>query len=217
MKVKSSKKSSTLKKKAKKTAKKTGKNTAKKKSIRRVKRSRKQDSRDLDIKLAHSAFLMPRKTCESAVEMRELVMPHHANPQNTIFGGVVMSWIDMAAAMVAARHSHLNVVTAHVDSITFEAPIRVGHHVTIRGSINYAGKTSMEIGVRVESENPITGVIQTTTTAFLTMVAVDDFGKPCPVPPVYIETEEDKRRYDNAKKRIQSRKKLKNNLKKKKK
>lgn len=161
--------------------------------------------------------MSPKNPRESVVEMREMVMPNHTNPQNTIFGGVVMSWIDIAAAMCASRHSGRPVVTVHIDSINFKEPIKIGHHVYIMAKISYVGKSSMEIEVIVKSENPYTGDSRITTTAFLTFVAVDEFGKPVPVNPLKVETEEDKKRYNEAKKRAENRKKLLKNTKKEKK
>lgn len=155
----------------------------------------------------------PKTPQESAVEMRELVMPHQANPQNTIFGGVLMSWIDMAAAMVASRHSNQAVVTAHIESIDFKTPVKVGHHVLILACMNFVGKTSMEIGVKVICENPLTGASAVATTAYLTFVALDEFGRPSPVPPLKLVTTDDVRRFENAEKRTRFRKELKNNLK----
>lgn len=143
----------------------------------------------------------------SALEMRYLVMPNDTNPQNSIFGGVVMSWIDMAAAMVAERHANRPVVTVHIDDISFKAPIKVGNHVLIRAAINYVGKTSMLVGVKVVSENPITGVTRHTTTAYLTFVALDDLGKPVEVNQVSPESDEEKRRYEEGKQRMEELKK----------
>lgn len=143
---------------------------------------------------------------ESAVEMREMVMPNHTNPQNTVFGGTVMSWIDIAAAMVAARHCGRPVVTAHIDDIDFIAPIKMGYHVLIQASLNYVGKSSMIVGVKVTSENPYTGEIRTTTKAYLTFVALDDLGRPVEVPGITPETEDEIRRYENAKKRVEMKK-----------
>lgn len=145
----------------------------------------------------------------SAVEMRYLVMPNHTNPQNSIFGGVVMSWIDMAAAMVAERHSNRPVVTVHIDDISFKAPIKIGDHVLIKASLNYVGKTSMLVGVKVVAENPFTGITRHTTTAYLVFVALDDIGKPLQVRAVIPETEEEKRRFEEGWARIESMKKKK--------
>ncbi|MFZ4714866.1 MAG: acyl-CoA thioesterase [Bacteriovoracaceae bacterium] len=159
----------------------------------------------------------PRSPRESLVEMREMVMPNHTNPQNTIFGGVVMSWIDIAAAMCASRHCARPVVTVHIDSITFKEPIKIGHHVHIVARVTYVGKTSMEIEVIVKSENPYTGDSRVTTTAFLTFVAVNEFGKSVLVTPMKIETMDEKKRYNDGKKRALLRKKhLKNSKSKKK-
>jgi acyl-CoA hydrolase len=149
---------------------------------------------------------------ESTVEMREMVMPHHTNPQNTVFGGTVMSWIDIAAAMVAARHCGRPVVTAHIDDIDFIAPIKVGYHVLIQASLNYVGKTSMIVGVKVTSENPYTGESRTTTKAYLTFVALDDLGKPVVVPTLEPQTEDEKRRFENAKKRVAMKKTVRDTL-----
>lgn len=153
---------------------------------------------------------------ESAVEMREMVMPHHTNPQNTVFGGTVMSWIDIAAAMVAARHCGRPVVTAHISDIDFIAPIKMGYHVLIQASLNYVGKTSMIVGVKVTSENPYTGESRTTTKAYLTFVALDDLGRPIVVPELKTETEDEQRRFENAKKRVAMKKTVRDTLKQKK-
>lgn len=152
---------------------------------------------------------------ETAVEMREMVMPHHTNPQNTIFGGTVMSWIDVAAAMVAARHCGRPVVTAHIDDIDFIAPIKMGYHVLIQASLNYVGRSSMIVGVKVTSENPYTGESRKTTTAYLTFVALDDLSRPVPVPELRPESEDEIRRYENAKKRVAMKKEIRGTLKRK--
>lgn len=158
----------------------------------------------------------PKTPSESSVEMREMVMPNHTNPQNTVFGGTVMSWIDIAAAMVAARHCGRPVVTAHIDDIDFIAPIKMGYHVLIQASLNYVGRTSMIVGVKVTSENPYTGEVRTTTKAYLTFVALDDLGRPVEVPGLKPETEDEIRRYENAKMRVQMKKDVRSTLKNKK-
>ena len=149
---------------------------------------------------------------ETSVEMREMVMPHHTNPQNTVFGGTVMSWIDIAAAMVSARHCGKPVVTAHIDDIDFIAPIKVGYHVLIQASLNYVGKTSMIVGVKVTSENPYTGEFRTTTKAYLTFVALDDLGRPVAVPALKPETTDEVRRFENAMKRVAAKKEMRKGL-----
>jgi acyl-CoA hydrolase len=142
---------------------------------------------------------------ESLVTMTELVLPSHANALGTIFGGQIMSWIDIAAAIAAGRHARKSVVTASIDALHFVSPVKVGHVVHIKASVNFAGRSSMEVGVRVDSENLITGAIHHTASAYTTFVALDDHGKPSQVPPVLAETPEEKRRMDQAKARRQSR------------
>lgn len=149
---------------------------------------------------------------ESQIEMREMVMPGDANKHGTIFGGKIMSWIDIAAAMCAEKHCQSPVVTAHIDDIDFLSPIKVGHHVIIKASINYAGNSSMIIGVKVESENPYTGQTRVTTKAYVTFVALDDVGRPITVPKVEPKTQDEIRRYENAKKRKESNKALRKSL-----
>lgn len=149
----------------------------------------------------------PKTVSASAVEMRNLVMPNHTNPQNSIFGGVVMSWIDLAAAMVAERHSNRPVVTVHVDEISFKAPIKIGDHVLIKASLNYVGKSSMLVGVKVLAENPFTGITRHTTTAYLAFVALDDIGRPIQVRSLIPESEEEIRRFAEGKLRIEAMKK----------
>lgn len=149
---------------------------------------------------------------ESSIEMREMVMPNHTNAHGSVFGGTVMSWIDIAAAMVAARHCGRPVVTAHIDDIDFIAPIKMGYHVLIQASLNYVGKTSMIVGVKVTSENPYTGEVRKTTKAYLTFVALDDLGRPVEVPPLTPESEDEIRRFANAQKRVQMKKDVRSTL-----
>ncbi|HOV15626.1 MAG TPA: acyl-CoA thioesterase [Spirochaetota bacterium] len=155
-----------------------------------------------------------KKPKESAIETRYLVMPEHTNQRGTIFGGVIMSWIDIVACMVAERHSGMRVVTVSIDTLTFDAPAFIGDHIILKSSVNYVGNTSMEIGVKVIKENPITGESVQTTTAHLTMVALDDNSKPTKVPQILMETDDEKRRYENAKIRVMARKELANKIKK---
>jgi len=145
---------------------------------------------------------------ESAVETRYLLMPHQANPQGTAFGGAIVAWIDMVAAMVAQRHCGKEVVTAGIDSLVFKEPIRVGDHVILKASINYVGRSSMEVGVQVSREDPYSGNRAVATTAHLTFVALDENKRPTAVPPILPETEQEKNRYENAKLRVKARKEL---------
>jgi acyl-CoA hydrolase len=142
---------------------------------------------------------------ESAVIMTELVLPSHTNALGTIFGGQIMSWVDIAAAISAGKHSRRNVVTASLDALHFLAPVKLGHFVHIKATVNFASTTSMEIGVRVDSENPITGEITHCSTAYTTFVALGDHGRPTPVPQIVPETPSEKRRYEAAKQRRASR------------
>lgn len=149
---------------------------------------------------------------ESSLEMRQMVMPGDTNRHGTIFGGKIMSWMDIAAAMCAEKHCENPVVTVHISDIEFISPIKVGGHVIVKASINWVGNTSMIIGCRVESENPFTGQKRVTTKAYLTFVAVDEFGAPIPVPSLTPETEDEVRRYENAEKRVKAYKELRKNL-----
>ncbi|GAB4434737.1 MAG: acyl-CoA thioesterase [bacterium] len=127
--------------------------------------------------------------------------PENANPAGNVHGGVIMKLIDTAAGVVAKRHARSNVVTASIDRLDFINPVYVGDLVILKARINYVGRTSMEVGVRVESENTITGEVRHTSSAYLTFVALDENGKPKEVPALLLETEEDKRRNLEAQER----------------
>jgi acyl-CoA hydrolase len=142
-----------------------------------------------------------RPVSHSVVQMTELVLPSHTNALGTIFGGIIMSWVDIAAAICAQRHSSQPVVTASIDALNFVAPVHLGWVVNLRASLNYAGKTSMEVGVRVDAENPITGEKFHTASAYLTFVALGSNGKPRGVPPVLPESADEKRRFAAAQER----------------
>lgn len=139
---------------------------------------------------------------DSKVEMREIVMPNHINPNSVVFGGVVLSWIDLAAAMCATRHCQSNVVTIHVDSVSFYHPIKLGEHVVIMASVNYVGDTSLIVGVKVISENPMTGETKTATNAYLTFVSLDEEGRKKRVPRLVPEDEVEIRRFKEAQQRL---------------
>lgn len=137
----------------------------------------------------------------SQVVMTQLVLPSHTNALDTIFGGVVMSWIDIAGAIAAQRHSNKNVVTASLDDLHFVAPVYKGWVVNLKARVNYVSRTSMEVGVRVDAEDPRTGETFHTATAYLTFVALGSNGKPIPVPGLLLESDDDKRRSEDAKRR----------------
>ena len=141
----------------------------------------------------------------SKVEMTELVLPGQTNTLGNIFGGRVMQLIDIAAGVTATRHARKTVVTVFIDQIHFKNPIKMGQIVILHSRIEYAGNTSMEIGVDVFSENPLTGKQIHATKAHLTFVALNQKGEPSPVPHLILETELDKELYEKAKIRRQQR------------
>jgi acyl-CoA hydrolase len=141
----------------------------------------------------------------SAVETTHLVLPPDTNAHGTAFGGRIMQWMDIAAGIAAERHSGTGVVTAAVDDLVFAHPIRMGDVVVIKAAVNFTGKTSMEVGVRVEREVRRTRAREHALSAYFTFVGVDDDGRPVPVRPVAPETEVEKRRWAAAQARRQSR------------
>lgn len=138
---------------------------------------------------------------ESSIEVPHLVLPPDTNALGTIFGGRVMEWLDMTAAVVAMRHTRQTCVTASMDALHFISPVRVGDIVILKASVNYTHKTSLEIGVRVESEDPLTGKRRHTASSYLTFVAIDKDKKPAEVAPVIPQSAAEKRRYREAEKR----------------
>jgi acyl-CoA hydrolase len=118
--------------------------------------------------------------------MVQLVLPNDANTLGNVLGGMVLHWIDLAAAIVAHRHCRTQCVTASIDQVSFEAPIRIGQLAVITGRLTYAGRTSMEIRVDVQSEDLRTARRIQTSTAYLTFVAIDEKGAPVPVPPLLV-------------------------------
>jgi acyl-CoA hydrolase len=135
---------------------------------------------------------------ESISEYAELALPNDVNQLGNILGGKVMHLVDLAGAMAAIRHARLPVVTASVDSLQFLHPVHSGELILLRSSVNRAFHTSMEVGVKVMTENLLTGRRLHTCSAYVTFVALDEAGKPAPVPPVSPESEEEKRRYREA-------------------
>jgi len=137
--------------------------------------------------------------------MAQVMLPQDANPAGNVHGGVIMKLIDTAAAVVAGRHARCNTVTASIDRLDFHHPVFVGDLLFLKASMNQAGKSSMELGVRVEAENLVTGVVRHTASAYLTFVALGADGKPRPVPALVLETDEEKRRNQDAQSRRQLR------------
>ena len=138
---------------------------------------------------------------ESQHETSELMMPEHSNNMGHVFGGVILSMMDKCAAIAAFRHSRAGVVTASIDRVDFREPIHLGDLVVMKASINYVGKSSMEVGVRVEAEDLLTGIRRHTNSCYLTFVAVDRNGRPIEVPEIQPETEDEKRRNAAAQER----------------
>lgn len=147
----------------------------------------------------------PRPARDSATEMTEIVLPQHTNTLGTVFGGAIMSWIDICAAIVARRHCGRPAVTLFVDELAFRAPAYDGDIVRLAGRVNATFRTSLEIEVVVEREEPETGTRTLCVDAFLTFVNIDDEGRPIEVPPLLVESDEDRRRVEGAAARRQRR------------
>ena len=143
-------------------------------------------------------LMMPRPVGDSQSEMNEIVLPNDTNPLGALLGGRLMHWIDLAGAMAAHRHSRNYVVTAAIDHLDFWTPVHVGDLVILRSSVNRVFNTSMEVGVKVWVENYLLDQCQHVSSAYLTFVAVDGGGRHVPVPAVIPETDEQRRRYEDA-------------------
>ena len=142
----------------------------------------------------------------SIVVMHELVLPNDTNVLGNILGGKVMHYMDICAAMSAYKHARSPVVTASVDRLNFLAPAKMGEILILKSSVNYTGKTSMEIGVRIESENTISGEINHTASAYLTFVSLDDNRKPKEVEKIIPKSVDEIRRFKQAEMRKETRK-----------
>ncbi len=153
-----------------------------------------------------------RSPDESASVISELMMPGDVNNLGQVFGGVVLSMVDRAAAVTAMRHARQPCVTVSIDQVDFKEPIYTGEFLTCSARVNYVGRTSMEIGVRVVAEHPITGRRRNTNDCFLTFVAIDENGRPAPVPGLKLVTDEDKERFEDGERRRASREALEREL-----
>jgi acyl-CoA hydrolase len=142
--------------------------------------------------------LTAKPVSESVAEMVEIVLPNDANPLGNILGGKVMHLMDIAGAIAAIRHARRHVVTVAVDSLDFLHPIRVGQHILLRAHVTCAFRTSMEVEVRVFLEDPLTGARRQTSSAYLTYVALDPEGRPARVPPLLVQTAEERQRHREA-------------------
>ncbi|MBP9707021.1 MAG: acyl-CoA thioesterase [Oligoflexales bacterium] len=148
----------------------------------------------------------------SEVEMTELILPQHSNNMNTVFGGVLTSWVDMAASISALRHANKPVVTASIDAMHFFQPIKLGWIVRIKAKVNQTWNSSCEVGVKIFAENTLTNETYHTASAYVTMVALDSHNRPTPIPQVSHVAPEDKKRQEAADMRRASRLKLKQEL-----
>ena len=145
--------------------------------------------------------LMPKPVRASRVTLSQLMHPEHANLLGNVHGGWIMKLVDEAGALACMRHAQRKVVTVAIDSMTFRQPIRIGDLIILNAEVTYTGHTSMEAEVQVVAENPVTGERTHTNTAYLVYVALDNKGRPTTVPPLILETEEEVKRMEQAKKR----------------
>ena len=145
--------------------------------------------------------LTPKNTRASRVTLSQLMHPEHANLLGNVHGGWIMKLVDEAGALACMRHAQKKVVTVAIDSMTFRQPIKIGDLVILNAEVTYTGHTSMEAEVQVVAENPVTGERTHTNTAYLVYVALDDDGHPTAVPALVVETDDEKIRMEQAKKR----------------
>jgi acyl-CoA hydrolase len=143
----------------------------------------------------------PKPPRLSHTNIAEVMMPHMANVLGNVHGGVVLGMLDRVAAVSAIRHSRRTCVTVSVDRVHFREPIHLGELVTMYASVNYVHRTSIECGVRVEAENLVTGVVRHTNSCYFTFVAIDENGRPTAVPPLLLETDEERARFRAAEQR----------------
>lgn len=138
---------------------------------------------------------------ESESSLTDLMSPQHANIMGNVFGGVILALVDRVASVAAIRHAHRECVTVSVDKVDFREPIHIGELVTALARVNFAGRTSMEVGVKVIAENVLTGDKRHTNSCYVTYVALDENGRPTEVPAIVPQTPDEKRRYERAAKR----------------
>lgn len=136
--------------------------------------------------------LEPKTPTASCSTLHQYMMPAHANPGGSVHGGLIMKMMDEAAAIAAMRHAQRPTVTIAVDSMTFKSPVQIGQLVTLQAKITYVRRTSMEVAVRVHAEDPVTGKIEHTNSAYFVFVALDDQRRPTRVPGLLLETDEER-------------------------
>jgi acyl-CoA hydrolase len=149
--------------------------------------------------------MTPKPVRESISEYNELALPNDANVLGNLLGGKVMHLVDLCGALAAIRHARCPVVTAAVDYMTFISPVKIGQLLMLRSSVNRVFRTSMEVGVKVMVEDLASGEVRHTSSAYLTFVAIDAAGSRVPIPQVVPETDEEKRRYEEAARRREHR------------
>lgn len=159
--------------------------------------------------LQHMSADPPRPVRESVHETSALMMPQDENTGGHVFGGAILAMLDKTAAVCAMRHARKPCVTVSVDRVDFREPIMVGELIIMKASVNWVGRTSLEIGVRVEAENLLTGRRRHTNSCYTTFVALDDNGQPSVVPPLLCETDDEQRRHraaaDRRRRRLEER------------
>ncbi|MDV3243699.1 MAG: acyl-CoA thioesterase [Nitrososphaerales archaeon] len=142
--------------------------------------------------------LAAKRPSDSAITTVRLMMPTDANVLGNVFGGAIMRYMDELAAIVAWQHAGRNAVTASIDRMNFYAPVYVGNVLVLKASVNYVGQTSMEVGVRIEAHDPATGKTAHTGSCYLTYVALDEKGRPTPIPKLIPQTVDEERRFKQA-------------------
>ncbi len=147
----------------------------------------------------------PKRVADSQVTIAQMMEVTDANVTGHVHGGVIMRLVDTAAALAAIRHAGGVCVTVSIDEMSFLEPVHIGDVVTVKATVNDVGRTSLECGVRVEAENPVTGERRHASSAYLVFVAIDEEGRPRPVPPIVAETRDEKRRQGEAKLRREAR------------
>lgn len=149
--------------------------------------------------------LSPKPVHRSRVMLHQLMLPEHANAYGNVHGGLIMKMVDEAGGIAAMRHAGRPCVTVAIDSMTFHSPVHVGELLACEATVDWVGRSSLEVRVNVHAENPVTGQITHTNSAFLVYVAIDEAGKPCEVPPLELETDEERRFFAEAEERRQRR------------
>jgi uncharacterized protein (TIGR00369 family) len=160
--------------------------------------------------LGGDVSLPPKRVAASQVRLSLPMNPDMANALGNVHGGIIMKLVDEAGGFCAMKHARNVAVTVAMDSMTFLSPVKIGALVTLNASVNWVGRTSIEVGIRVEAENVLTGQVTHTNSAYLVYVALDQYGQPTPVPPLKLETQEELRRWEEGAARQAHRLKLAN-------